>query len=63
MDELIRALASRDIPATPQRLAVAQFVLHTADHPTADHATADYPTADWGQANAGKLWRGRGVGL
>ena len=36
MDDLIELLRECNIQATPQRLAVAQFILGTKSHPTAD---------------------------
>jgi Fe2+ or Zn2+ uptake regulation protein len=37
MYEMLAKLAACGIQPTPQRIAVAQYVLNTADHPTADH--------------------------
>jgi Fe2+ or Zn2+ uptake regulation protein len=34
--ETLATLAAHGIQPTPQRIAVAEYVLHTADHPTAD---------------------------
>jgi Fur family iron response transcriptional regulator len=36
MKDLIRRLAASGIQPTPQRIAVAQYVLDTTNHPTAD---------------------------
>jgi len=40
MDELIKTLKQYGIQPTPQRIAVAQFVLKTEKHPTADEVWA-----------------------
>jgi Fe2+ or Zn2+ uptake regulation protein len=36
MKRMLDKLAACGIPPTPQRIAVAEYVLNTADHPTAD---------------------------
>ena len=36
MKRTMSKLAACGIPATPQRIAVAEYVLNTVDHPTAD---------------------------
>src|SRR5512139_747307 len=36
MYEMLAKLAAYGIQPTPQRIAVAEYVLHTANHPTAD---------------------------
>jgi Fe2+ or Zn2+ uptake regulation protein len=36
MDNMLARLAACGIQPTPQRIAVAEYVLHTANHPTAD---------------------------
>ena len=40
MDDMLHTLAARGIQPTPQRLAVAEYVLHTGHHPTADEVWA-----------------------
>ena len=36
MDEMLNTLAACGIQPTPQRIAVAEYILNTVDHPTAD---------------------------
>lgn len=36
MDDMLSKLAAYGIQPTPQRIAVAEYVLNTANHPTAD---------------------------
>ena len=40
MQTVIETLSRFGIPATPQRIAVAQFILNTETHPTADEVWA-----------------------
>jgi len=40
MDEMLATLAEHGIQPTPQRIAVAEYVLSATDHPTADEVWA-----------------------
>jgi len=40
MDEMLATLAEHGIQPTPQRIAVAKYVLRATDHPTADEVWA-----------------------
>ena len=40
MDEILATLAEHGIQPTPQRIAVAEYVLSATDHPTADEVWA-----------------------
>jgi len=40
MDEILATLAEHGIQPTPQRIAVAEYVLGATDHPTADEVWA-----------------------
>ena len=40
MDEILTTLAEHGIQPTPQRIAVAEYVLSATDHPTADEVWA-----------------------